>query len=188
MHSQSRDSILQASALINNQGSVLCEKTTASPRNLHGGNFIGSTGTRKSSESMSKSRELQVSPARKHSTPFGNLYLRRRQLLQRRQISDDPKLENRAILDLAFMPSFLSRCVRIRCSKSFGHIDTAIRTYPVIPCDHPALKMCQNNDVLGLQSCFSTRSLSPYSINEIGCSLLHVSPDIHSELHSEVHC
>lgn len=73
------------------------------------------------------------------------------------------------------MPSFLSRCVEIQYSSSLGVVAGAMRTYPVIPGDHPAWKMCETGNVLGLQTSFSAGSLSPYSVDDIGDSLLHVS-------------
>jgi hypothetical protein len=74
-----------------------------------------------------------------------------------------------------FIPSFLSRCVQVQCASSFGSVERTLRTYPILPDDHPAWVMCWNGEVTSIQQLFSTREISPYSIGRTGRTLLHVS-------------
>jgi hypothetical protein len=81
-----------------------------------------------------------------------------------------------------FIPSFLSRCVQVQCASSFGSVERTLRTYPILPDDHPAWEMCRAGEVTSIQELFSTREISPYAINKIGKTLLHVSCDIFDEI------
>jgi hypothetical protein len=74
-----------------------------------------------------------------------------------------------------FIPSFLSRCVQVQCASSFGSVERTLRTYPILPDDHPAWGMCEDGTVTSIQELFSTREISPYAIDRTGRTLLHVS-------------
>jgi hypothetical protein len=73
-----------------------------------------------------------------------------------------------------FIPSFLSRCVQVQCASSLGSVERTLRTYPILPDDHPAWRMCTKGEVTSIQKLFSTREISPYAINKTGHTLLHV--------------
>ncbi|CZR58008.1 uncharacterized protein PAC_07898 [Phialocephala subalpina] len=64
------------------------------------------------------------------------------------------------------IPSFLSRCMQVQCTRSFESIERTLRTYPILRNDHPAWQMCRNGEVTRLQQLFSTREISPYSVND----------------------
>jgi len=74
-----------------------------------------------------------------------------------------------------FIPSFLSRCVQVQCASSLGSVERTLRTYPILPDDHPAWSMCFCGEVTSIQELFSTREISPYAIDRTGQTLLHVS-------------
>jgi type III secretory pathway component EscU len=73
-----------------------------------------------------------------------------------------------------FIPSLFSRCIELRFLNLFGSIQSSLRTYPTISDDHQIWDMCKFNDVEGLQRLFSNRQVSPFSVNPLGWSLLHV--------------
>jgi hypothetical protein len=75
-----------------------------------------------------------------------------------------------------FIPSFFSRCIDFRYSKTWAGIQGAFRTYPVLQYDHPVWGMILFGDVTGIQKLFSERQLSPFSIHvQSGFTLLDVS-------------
>jgi hypothetical protein len=74
-----------------------------------------------------------------------------------------------------FIPSFLSRCVQVKCTSFLGSVERTLRTCPILPDNHPAWDMCLEGDVTSIQKLFSTREISPYAIDRYGQTLLHVS-------------
>lgn len=167
------DETLFASTTISSQVALLYEEIKVSPTTSQPGNHNKSATARKSRQPISKFGKLQLSSIRRHTTPFGTLYIRRW-----RRPSDESSFQDSRRVLVGFMPSFFSRCIEIQYSNSYGVIDGAIRTYPLLSDDHPALTMCTTGDIVGLQACFNTRSLSPYSVDKFGRSLLHVSYDL----------
>ncbi|KAH8743361.1 hypothetical protein F5882DRAFT_446616 [Hyaloscypha sp. PMI_1271] len=78
-----------------------------------------------------------------------------------------------------FMPSFLSHCIDFRYLNTCGYIQRSLRTYPIISDGHLVWKMCKRGDIKGIQSLFSERQVSPFSINSSGRTLLHCSANNH---------
>jgi hypothetical protein len=74
-----------------------------------------------------------------------------------------------------FIPSFLSRCVEVKCASFLGSVERTLRTCPILPDDHQAWYMCFRGDVTSIQELFRTREISPYAITIHGKTLLHVS-------------
>jgi hypothetical protein len=74
-----------------------------------------------------------------------------------------------------FIPSFLSRCVEVKCASFLGSVERTLRTCPILPDDHQAWDMCREGEVSSIQELFRTREISPYAINTNGSTLLHVS-------------
>lgn len=71
-------------------------------------------------------------------------------------------------------PSFLRRGFELRFCNSFGRISRSLSIYPVITADDPVFKMCQKGDIDGLQSAISRGSFSPFVLDHVGRTLLHV--------------
>ena len=74
----------------------------------------------------------------------------------------------------SFVPPFLSRAFDYQCLNTCGSIQRSIRIYPVISRWHPIWNMCSGGDLKSIQTLLSTRQVSPFSVNEIGETLLHV--------------
>ena len=112
-----------------------------------------------------------------YSTALGMIFILK--TLKSEEVSDDrpPTSESRTVEETAliFMPWFYSRCIHAHYRKAFGSIQASFRTYPVISDSHPIWKMCETGNLRGLQAFFSDRSVSPFSINSKGMTLLHVS-------------
>ncbi|PMD18547.1 hypothetical protein NA56DRAFT_240309 [Hyaloscypha hepaticicola] len=72
-----------------------------------------------------------------------------------------------------FIPSFLSRCVQVKCASFLGSVERTLRTCPVLPKDHQFWDMCLEGDVTSIQELFRTREVSPYAIDKDGNTLLH---------------
>jgi hypothetical protein len=83
----------------------------------------------------------------------------------------------------AFIPTFLSRCIELHRRNVFGCLSTEIRTYRVLPDDHPVFEMCTKGDVRNLQASFCDRSITPFVVSSGGDSLLHVSVPLTQQLH-----
>jgi hypothetical protein len=77
-----------------------------------------------------------------------------------------------------FIPSFLSRCVQVKCASFLGSVERTLRICPILPDDHQAWDMCVQGDVTSIQELLRTREISPYAINKYGFTLLHVSCSI----------
>jgi hypothetical protein len=74
-----------------------------------------------------------------------------------------------------FIPSFLSRCVQVKCASFLGSVERTLRTCPVLPNDHQVWGMCLKGDMTSIQELLRTREISPYAIDRYGSTLLHVS-------------
>jgi hypothetical protein len=74
-----------------------------------------------------------------------------------------------------FIPSFLSRCVEVKCASFLGSVERTLRTCPILPDDHQVWDMCRRGKVSSIQELFRTREVSPYVIDRTGTTLLHVS-------------
>jgi hypothetical protein len=74
-----------------------------------------------------------------------------------------------------FMPSFLSYAFDYRYLNTCGYVERALRTYPILPVEHPVWDMCFRGDLAGVQKLLGDRQISPFSVDEDGDTLLHVS-------------
>ncbi|KAE9363198.1 hypothetical protein N431DRAFT_524059 [Stipitochalara longipes BDJ] len=74
-----------------------------------------------------------------------------------------------------FAPSFLARAFEYKSLGARGFIQRVIRTYPVIPGDHPIWRMCRVGNLKGIQTLLSSGQISPFSVDDDGRTLLHVS-------------
>lgn len=78
-----------------------------------------------------------------------------------------------------FRPSYISYALQLRYSRSFGCISRSLRLYPVLSDHDPVFKMCQEGDLVGLQTALSRKGQSPFVIGDSsGATLLHVSISI----------
>jgi hypothetical protein len=77
-----------------------------------------------------------------------------------------------------FMPSFLSYAFDYRYLNTCGYAERALRTYPILPLEHPVWDMCFRGDLTGIQKLLGDRQISPFSVDEDGDTLLHVSRSI----------
>jgi hypothetical protein len=82
-----------------------------------------------------------------------------------------------------FMPSFFSRCIQLQCLDSFQSFGWSFRIYPIIPSLHPVWDLCVKGDLKGLQTMFSERQVSPFSVSPQGRSLLHVCMALNNQRH-----
>lgn len=74
-----------------------------------------------------------------------------------------------------FMPSFSSYAFDYRYLNTCGYVERALRTYPILPLEHPVWDMCYRGDLTGIQKLLGDRQISPFSVDEDGDTLLHVS-------------
>jgi hypothetical protein len=73
-----------------------------------------------------------------------------------------------------FTPSFLSYAFDFRYLNTCGHIERSLRTYPVLPDNHPVWEMCIWGDLKGIQKLLSDRKISPFCVDSYGGTLLKV--------------
>ncbi len=74
-----------------------------------------------------------------------------------------------------FVPSFLSYALDYRYLNTCGYAERTLRTYPILPYEHPVWAMCTQGDLAGIQKLLGDRQISPFSVNKGGDTLLHVS-------------
>ncbi|PMD26282.1 hypothetical protein NA56DRAFT_341580 [Hyaloscypha hepaticicola] len=74
-----------------------------------------------------------------------------------------------------FMPSFLSYAFDYRYLNTCGYVERTLRTYPILPLEHPVWDMCFRGDLTGIQELLGDRQISPFSVDEDGDTLLHHS-------------
>lgn len=79
-----------------------------------------------------------------------------------------------------FVPSFLSLCLEIQYINICGSIQRSYRTYPQIRDHHPIWDMIWHSPVSDIQALFTSRTVSPFSVDSAGSTLLHVSYDRHN--------
>ena len=76
----------------------------------------------------------------------------------------------------AFTPSFLSYTIQLLYARSVGHVSPSLNIYPVLSRYDPIFSMCQDGDLLGLQTALGRQHVSPFVTDyEWGRTLLHVS-------------
>ena len=75
-----------------------------------------------------------------------------------------------------FKPSFISYTLQLLYARSFGYVSRSLNIYPVLSESDPIFRMCEDGDLLGLQTALSRQGVSPFVVDhEFGCTLLHVS-------------
>lgn len=74
------------------------------------------------------------------------------------------------------MPAFLRKTLELRFLHSFGKISRTLSTYPTLEDTAPIFQICKSGDLIGLQVALSSGSVSPFVLDEMGQSLLHVGP------------
>ena len=92
--------------------------------------------------------------------------------------SDSRRLGIKAISEekiIRMTPFCLRRTFELRFWNSFGHISRTLSTYYILENGSPIFKMCEYGDIEGLQVVLSSGNVSPFVLDESGCSLLHVS-------------
>lgn len=85
--------------------------------------------------------------------------------------SKDWKLSKKAI---TIMPSFINYVLEMSFMDQFGCIPRTLNVFPVLSNEAPIFDMCWDNNIEGLQSAFSTGSVSPFVLDDDGWSLLDV--------------
>ena len=75
----------------------------------------------------------------------------------------------------AFTPSFISYTLQLLYARSFGQVSRSLNIYPVLSESDPIFSMCEDGDLLGLQTALSRQHVSPFVTNYYGWTLLHVS-------------
>ena len=79
----------------------------------------------------------------------------------------------------AFTPSFISYTLQLLYARSFGHVSRSLNIYPVLSASDPIFSMCEDGDLLGLQTALSRQRVSPFVTDyESGWTLLHVSTEL----------
>jgi len=152
-------------------------------RNPSSNNLIRRREGRKSSKrgNSKGSSQSQSMTLSWYTSIFGTLFTRT--TTQRVGINDEEdgngqfpdQRDTRSERTFVFVPSFLSHSVEVRFVNSFGWIQHSLRTYPLLPDDHPVWEMCGEGDLQSLQTLLGDRTISPFSVNSFGRSLLHVS-------------
>ena len=75
-----------------------------------------------------------------------------------------------------FRPSFISYTLQLHYARSFRHISRSLNIYPVLSQSDPIFSMCEQGDLLGLQTALTRQCVSPFVTDyESGWTLLHVS-------------
>jgi len=109
-----------------------------------------------------------------YPTPFGTFHLRH--ILSSTRLASEkptPSTITSSEKTLTFSPSFLSRCIEMRYSSTFGVVSRSFRTYPVLPENHLVIEIYYSRDITSLQEYFG-RGVSPFSTDIYGRGLLHV--------------
>lgn len=110
-------------------------------------------------------------------TPLGTFFYRTNSTYSR---SDRQKsILSQAELDTqetraTYIPSFLGRCIEFRFRNAYGSISRTLNTYPVLDYSAPIFQLCRIGNIRALQTLFSERKISPFSVTPDGYSLLHV--------------
>ncbi|KAN0099533.1 hypothetical protein V8E51_013308 [Hyaloscypha variabilis] len=132
----------------------------------------------KRSRMLSRSSSNNRSTESRVKTPLGTMIIRKHFSTATSSNGDEDSSVNYCTRDdntWIFIPSFFSRCIDFRYSKTWGGIQGAFRTYPVLRNDHPVWNLIRLGDLRGIQKLFSERQLSPFSIDIHGHTLLDYS-------------
>ena len=160
----SRDLLLLKNASSHDTKNDLCTTSAA-----HARDNKDPTKTR-----LLKRRDIVVSS---FSGPFGRLSIRR-------EVQDSVSKGYKGSFGLSqtqrestwvFIPSFLSYAFDFRYLNSCGHAERTLRVYPVLSYLHPVWQMCRKGDLKGIQRLLGDKEVSPFSVDDTGNTLLHVS-------------
>ena len=109
-----------------------------------------------------------------YSGPFGRVRVTKEVDNSRFEADSSARACTRSKTTWIFMSSFLSRHIDMQYLNTGGHVQRSIRTYPVLPYEHPVWKMCHDGDLKGIQKLLGDRQVSPFSVDAVGDTLLHV--------------
>lgn len=163
------------------QLSVASEPTASNPRDWGDPNFsalrTNETVVPGGNRQAYHRRRQVVKSSRCYITPLGTLVYRTTSTYSR---SDRKEfILSQAELDTqethaTYTPSFFNRGIELRFRNAYGSISRTLNTYPVLDYDAPIFKLCENGDIEALETLFSERKMSHFSVSPSGCSLLHV--------------
>ncbi len=88
---------------------------------------------------------------------------------------EDPVVEKRI---WTIKPSFVSYVLEMHYAQSFGHVSKSLNMYPILKDNHHVFRLCSRGDIKGLQVALSSGEVSPFVLDEIGWTLLHVSAPV----------
>ena len=92
--------------------------------------------------------------------------------------SDNRKSRSKAISEekiIRIVPAYLRKTLELRCLYSCGQISRTLSIYPILRNGGPVFDACVSGDLKGLQVALSSGTVSPFVLDELGWSLLHVS-------------
>lgn len=138
---------------------------------------VGTCNTRPRSPTTSRPLKSRLVALTSFNTPFGRVVMRKKSssttfTSDKEEYPSSP--HTRTETSWIFFPSFFARCVDFKVLNSCGYIQRSLRIHPVIPYQHPVWSLCRLGNVEGMQTLFSERQVSPFSIDPWGHSLLHV--------------
>lgn len=107
---------------------------------------------------------------------FGSVRVQKRtkyssQLPYLRAFGTQPLAQETAI---TIVPSFIGRLLELRLATSLGKVSRTLNIYHVMARNSPIFNMCQNGDMHGLQTAFSSGEISPFVLDDQGETMLHV--------------
>ncbi len=105
-----------------------------------------------------------------YRTFLGTIVIDRRSWTE--ALREKPFTEERQI---TFLPSIFKTALEMQFSQLYGRISRTLTIYPTLGPDSPIFEMCHRGNLAGLQDAFSNRQYSPYTLDQSGQSLLHVS-------------
>lgn len=128
-----------------------------------------------------------------HTTLFGTFVYRTtstyRNLTWKSTATSRSEPDNHETI-VAFVPSFLSRCIEMRVRNDYGRISRTLATYIVVKSDTPSFddtwdgspifRACQVGDIEALKLALSEQGMSSAVVNEEGQNLLHVIAHVNS--------
>ncbi len=89
-----------------------------------------------------------------------------------RRLSNTRKSNEKII---TIMPVFLRKVLELRLSNSCGRIMRTLSTYNILASGAPIFETCLSGDLQSLQVALSSGNVSPFVVDELGSTLLHVS-------------
>jgi len=177
MHSKSIGNLL-TQVMATNQITTIISQELFLLRDCAGALATTSACTKRSRKQARSRTANSSSTMSQFKTPLGTMIIRKHFSTATSSNGDDSSVNycTRDENTWIFIPSFFSRCIDFRYWKTWGGIQGALRTYPVLQNNHPVWDMVEVGDVTGIQKLFSERKLSPFSIHaQCGFTPLDVS-------------